>query len=66
MVVDRGHAPKVRDVTQTLGYVTLLVRDYDAAIEFLTGALGFELLEDTALAARREPRRSCAGVDCAS
>lgn len=34
---------------QSLGDVTLLVRDYDAAIGFFTGALGFELLEDTDL-----------------
>jgi len=30
-----------------LGCVTFLVRDYDAAIAFFTGALQFELLEDT-------------------
>lgn len=29
--------------------VTLVVDDYDAAIAFYTGALGFELLEDTDL-----------------
>ena len=29
--------------------VTLVVRDYDEAIAFFTGALGFELLEDTPL-----------------
>lgn len=29
--------------------VTVLVRDYDEAIAFFTGALGFELLEDTPL-----------------
>jgi len=32
-----------------LGLVTLVVRDYDEAIGFYTGALGFELREDTAL-----------------
>ena len=32
-----------------LGAVTLLVRDYDEAIAFYTKALGFELVEDTAL-----------------
>ncbi|HEX4212445.1 MAG TPA: VOC family protein [Candidatus Dormibacteraeota bacterium] len=32
-----------------LGLVTLLVGDYDEAISFYVGALGFELLEDTAL-----------------
>ena len=32
-----------------VGLVTLVVRDYDEAIAFYTGALGFELREDTAL-----------------
>ncbi|MGH3757927.1 VOC family protein [Actinophytocola sp.] len=32
-----------------LGLVTLVVRDYDTAIAFYTGALGFELRADTAL-----------------
>ena len=32
---------------QTLSLVTLLVDDYDTAIAHYTGALGFELLEDT-------------------
>ena len=32
-----------------LGTVTLVVRDYDEAIAFYTGALGFELRADTAL-----------------
>jgi catechol 2,3-dioxygenase-like lactoylglutathione lyase family enzyme len=35
------------DMTQSIGHVTLLVRDYDEAIAFFTDALGFELLEDT-------------------
>lgn len=34
-----------------IGTVALLVRDYDEAIAFYVGALGFELLEDTALSA---------------
>jgi catechol 2,3-dioxygenase-like lactoylglutathione lyase family enzyme len=34
---------------QRLGQVALLVDDYDAAIEFFTAALGFDLLEDTDL-----------------
>jgi catechol 2,3-dioxygenase-like lactoylglutathione lyase family enzyme len=33
-----------------LGAVTLLVRDYDEAIAWFTGRLGFELVEDTKLA----------------
>ncbi|MGW0523531.1 VOC family protein [Crossiella sp. NPDC003009] len=32
-----------------LGLVTVLVRDYDEAIHFYTGALGFQLAEDVAL-----------------
>lgn len=32
---------------QTLSLVTLVVDDYDTAIAHYTGALGFELLEDT-------------------
>lgn len=32
-----------------IGYVTLLVRDYDEAIDFYTRVLGFQLIEDTQL-----------------
>lgn len=32
---------------QTLSLITLVVDDYDTAIAHYTGALGFELLEDT-------------------
>jgi catechol 2,3-dioxygenase-like lactoylglutathione lyase family enzyme len=35
------------DVAQTLGYVALLVRDYDEAIAFFTQELGFDLIEDS-------------------
>jgi catechol 2,3-dioxygenase-like lactoylglutathione lyase family enzyme len=38
-------------MSQTLGYVTILVRDYDEAIAFFTHALGFERIEDTPLQA---------------
>lgn len=34
-------------MTRTLGYVTLVVREYDEAIAFFTGKLGFELVEDS-------------------
>ena len=34
---------------QTLGYVALVVRDYDEAIVFFTNSLGFELIENTNL-----------------
>jgi catechol 2,3-dioxygenase-like lactoylglutathione lyase family enzyme len=36
---------------QTLSALALLVRDYDAAIDYFVGTLGFELLEDTPLGA---------------
>jgi catechol 2,3-dioxygenase-like lactoylglutathione lyase family enzyme len=34
---------------QTIAHITLVVRDYDEAIAFYTGALDFMLLEDTPL-----------------
>ena len=34
---------------QKIAHVTLVVRGYDEAIEFFTGAMGFELLEDSHL-----------------
>jgi len=34
-------------VTQSLGLVSLVVRDYDEAIAFFVGVLGFELVEDS-------------------
>lgn len=36
-------------MTQCIGYVTLVVEDYDAALAYYVGTLGFELVEDTAL-----------------
>ncbi len=35
------------DARQRLGLVSLVVRDYDEAIAFFVGKLGFELAEDT-------------------
>lgn len=32
---------------QTLAHIALVVRDYDEAIAYYTGALGFHLIEDT-------------------
>src|SRR5271163_4406564 len=32
---------------QTLGYVALVVRDYDEAVKFFTESLGFHVIEDT-------------------
>jgi catechol 2,3-dioxygenase-like lactoylglutathione lyase family enzyme len=34
-------------MTQTIGYVTLVVRDYDEALEFFVQTLGFILVEDS-------------------
>jgi catechol 2,3-dioxygenase-like lactoylglutathione lyase family enzyme len=34
-------------MAQTLGYVALVVRDYDEALAFFTHSLGFTLIEDT-------------------
>lgn len=36
---------------QSIGTITLVVRDYDEAIAFYTGPLGFRLIEDTDLGA---------------
>ena len=36
-------------MTQKLGYIALVVRDYDDAIAFYTQSLGFQLIEDTDL-----------------
>lgn len=36
-------------MAQKLGYVALVVRDYDEALAFFTQALGFTLVEDTPL-----------------
>ncbi len=34
-------------MAQSIGYVALVVRDYDEAITFFTQSLGFELIEDS-------------------
>jgi len=34
-------------MSQTIGYVALVVRDYDEAITFFTQTLSFDLIEDT-------------------
>ncbi len=36
-------------MSRHIGAVALLVRDYDEAIAYYTGALGFDLIEDTPL-----------------
>ncbi|HMQ56699.1 MAG TPA: VOC family protein [Anaerolineae bacterium] len=39
-------------MNQSIGYVTLVVEDYDEAIQFYVTRLGFSLIEDTYLAAQ--------------
>jgi len=52
-------------MTQQLGQLSLLVRDYDEAITYYTQTLGFELLEDTSLSAtKRWVRVSPPGSSC--
>ena len=36
-------------MTQRLGLVSLVVRDYDEALAFFVGTLGFDLVEDSAV-----------------
>jgi len=37
---------------QSIGYVSLVVRDYDEALAFFVGTLDFEVVEDTYIAAQ--------------
>jgi catechol 2,3-dioxygenase-like lactoylglutathione lyase family enzyme len=39
---------------QSIGYVALVVRDYDEAIDFYVGRLGFSLIEDTYVEAQNK------------
>jgi catechol 2,3-dioxygenase-like lactoylglutathione lyase family enzyme len=41
-------------VIQSLGLVTIVVRDYDAALGFYIGILGFRLIEDTPVPAQQK------------
>ena len=44
-----GASDRAIQIRQTIGLITLVVRDYDEAIDFYVGRLGFALVEDTAL-----------------
>ena len=44
-----GASDRAPKAMQTIGLITLVVRDYDEAIDFYVGSLGFTLVEDTAL-----------------
>jgi catechol 2,3-dioxygenase-like lactoylglutathione lyase family enzyme len=39
---------------QSIGYMALVVRDYDEAIDFYVGKLGFVLIEDTRIEAQNK------------
>jgi catechol 2,3-dioxygenase-like lactoylglutathione lyase family enzyme len=41
-------------MSQTIGQVTIVVRDYDEALGFYVGALGFSLIEDTPMPAQQK------------
>ena len=41
-------------MSQSLAHVALVVRDYDEAIGFYVGTLGFELVEDTFIASQNK------------
>jgi catechol 2,3-dioxygenase-like lactoylglutathione lyase family enzyme len=41
-------------MNQNIGYVALVVRDYDEAIDFYVNTLGFALLEDTPVEAQNK------------
>jgi catechol 2,3-dioxygenase-like lactoylglutathione lyase family enzyme len=41
-------------VKQSIGYVALVVEDYDPAIDFYVGTLGFTLIEDTYVQAQNK------------
>ena len=41
---------------QSIGYVALVVRDYDEAIQFYVNVLGFRLVEDTVIASQDKRR----------
>jgi catechol 2,3-dioxygenase-like lactoylglutathione lyase family enzyme len=47
--VTRGRGAADLRMKQSLGLVSLVVRDYDEALDFFVGKLGFALVEDTHL-----------------
>ncbi len=48
-----------RTMRQSLARIALVVREYDEAIAFYTGVLGFDLIEDTLIS--EGPSRTSAG-----
>ena len=54
----RAHIPR-----RSVGAVAILVPDYQEAIDYFVGVLGFTLIEDTRLSDLRRPRRSRSGYN---
>jgi catechol 2,3-dioxygenase-like lactoylglutathione lyase family enzyme len=44
---ERSVPPRESAVNQSIAHIAIVVRDYDEAIDFYVGKLGFELIEDT-------------------
>src|SRR5687768_8092585 len=42
-------APLIQSMKQSIGQIALVVRDYEEAINFYVGTLGFTLVEDTCI-----------------
>ena len=49
--LDGNGASSTIESMQTLGHIALVVREYDEAIAYYTGVLGFRLVEDTDMGA---------------
>jgi catechol 2,3-dioxygenase-like lactoylglutathione lyase family enzyme len=45
---------EAQPVKQAIGYVALVVRDYDEALQFYVGKLGFRLVEDRVIEAQQK------------
>jgi catechol 2,3-dioxygenase-like lactoylglutathione lyase family enzyme len=41
-------------MNQSIGYVAIVIKDYDEAIDFYVNVLGFTLIEDTYVAAQKK------------
>ena len=49
-------------MAEAIAGATLLVRDYDEAIAYFIGALGFRLVEDSPLGERHNPAIGLRGI----
>ena len=45
---------RAKRMKQSIGYVAVIVQDYDEAIKFYVDTLGFRLVEDTCIAAQNK------------